>query len=273
MTGVMTDSGIKKVYSYGPHNDQFGHLYRPETTQKLPVVVVIHGGYWQQTSDLDTYPTHAIVEHFQQHNVAVWNLEYRRMDILGDNITAPWPTVFEDIAEGLDFLYNIEASANLDLSKVLLIGHSAGGHLAVWASSRAQLSPSCELYRNHFLHPKHTISISAVLDFDSAHDLSQPDQVTRLMGGTKADWPLRYAASDPLQIASGQDSICLIHGGLDADVPLSQAHSYMARSGNPNLTLEVMATAGHFGMLPVDNHPAPYWPQLINSITKAITRL
>jgi len=267
------NSGIKKRYSYGPHNDQFGHLYRPDTTQKLPVVVVIHGGYWQHTTNLDDYPTHAIVAHFKQHNLALWNLEYRRMNVQGDNITAPWPTVFEDIAKGLDFLYDIEVSAHLDLSKVLLIGHSAGGHLAAWASSRDQISPKCELYRSHFLQPKHTISLSAVLDFDSAHDLSQPHQVTRLMGGTKADWPLRYAASDPLQISHGQASICLIHGSLDTDVPISQAHSYMARSDNPNLTLEVMPTAGHFGMLPADDQPAPYWPQLINSITKALARL
>jgi hypothetical protein len=112
-----------------------------------------------------------------------------------------------------------------------------------------------------------------VLDFDSAHDLSQPHQVTRLMGGTKTDWPLRYAASDPLHIANGRGSISLIHGTLDTDVPISQAQSYIARSGNPNLTLEVMPTTGHFWMLPADNQAATYWPQLVNSITNALARL
>ena len=273
MTSVNIDPIMKRKFSYGPHNDQFGHLYRPATDQKLPVMVVIHGGYWQHTTDLDDYPTVAIVEHFQNHNLALWNLEYRRMNVQGDNVTAPWPTVFEDVAAGLDFLYDIEEVANLDLNKVLLIGHSAGGHLAAWANSRDQIKPHSELYRDHFLQPKHTISIAAVLDFDGAHNLSQPHQVERLMGGTKVDWPLRYAASDPTQLAHGQASICLVHGGLDADVPISQAHSYVTHSSNHNLTLEEMPTAGHFGMLPTDEQTAPYWPQLITLINSALAGL
>lgn len=273
VSSISQDTKLKKRYSYGPNGDQFGDLYRPDTDQKLPVLVVIHGGYWQHTSNLDEYPTQALVAHFKEHNLAIWNLEYRRMNVEGDNVTAPWPVTFEDVSAGLDFLYNLEGIEGLDLNKVLVVGHSAGGHLAVWASSRDQISPMSELYRSQFLQAKHTISIAAVLDFDRANDLSQPHQVERLMGGTKANWPLRYQATDPMQMAQGQASLCLIHGSLDTDVPVSQAHAYVAASGNKNLTLKVMPNAGHFGMLPKDDQPAPYWQQLITCITNALSRL
>ena len=151
------------IYKYGVDSQQYGQLIRPQNDAYLPVVIVIHGGYWKDNHSLDTYPTKQIVEYLADKSVAVWNLEYRRMNSMGPNITAPWPTIFSDVAQGIDFLTTFATEHKLDLSNVLIIGHSAGGHLATWAASRGMIDKNSALYKAEYLAIKTVIAIAGWL--------------------------------------------------------------------------------------------------------------
>ena len=94
-----------KRFFYGAHEDQFADLYRPKSLKILPVMLILHGGYWKDNHTLNTYATRAIVDHYAQlGQIAIWNLEYRRMEFEGKNVNAPWPAILNDAAEGIDFL-------------------------------------------------------------------------------------------------------------------------------------------------------------------------
>jgi acetyl esterase/lipase len=244
-------SHLKKTYCYGEDNQQFGHLYRPKGFNVVPVVIVIHGGYWKDNHNLDSYATSAIVDHLKTLGVAVWNLEYRRMDTLGENNKAPWPASFKDVAKGVDHLRIIEKVENLDLNRLLLIGHSAGGHLATWAASRGRISPDSELYQQTPLSVKSVISIAAILNLFATGDVDQPDEIKRLMGGTAKTHPARYLACDPSTLFDPTLNITVVHGAQDACVKVAQA-KYYADQSQGSVKPIIIPDADHFSMLPHD---------------------
>jgi len=205
--------------------------------------------------------------------VAVWNLEYRRMDAEGENLAAPWPATFDDVAAGIDFLRSIAVSESLDLSRILLVGHSAGGHLAAWAASRRSIPRSSPLFSSDPLMPARTIAIAAILDISEARDLSQPQQVQRLIGGSQEDHPDRFAAANPSQLAMNSSPITLVHGELDDDVTIRQAEAYERQSMNPNLRFVRIPNAGHFGMLPLEGVVPPGWWQLLKELADELDHL
>jgi len=109
---------------YGPHRDQFGELTLPRERDdpRLPVAVLIHGGFWRARYRLRLQGP--LVADLARRGWAVWNLEYRR---LGWRSRGGWPATFEDVAAGIDLLGALEAP--LDLARVVAVGHSAGGQL------------------------------------------------------------------------------------------------------------------------------------------------
>lgn len=263
----------KKVIYYGKNQQQFGHLYRPVNAKKMPVLIVIHGGYWKDNHNLESYPTSAIVNYLQEFNVAIWDLEYRRMNCVGENIQAPWPAVFEDIADGIDHLKKINQQEYLDLNRILVIGHSAGGLLATWAASREKVTAKSELYHNEPLRIQQVISISGILNLFAEDDVDQPEQIRRLMGGNKVTYPLRYAACDPSTLYTPNIDITLVHGAQDSCVNVLQALHYMSIASE-NVTNVIMPEADHFSMLPHDGYWQEYqWQTLQQLIAQAIAKL
>lgn len=244
----MTDH-LKKTIFYGRDNQQFSHLYKPKSTKKLPVVVVIHGGYWKDNHSLDSYATSAIVEYLQKFDIAIWNLEYRRMDALGENIKAPWPATFQDVAAGLDHLKIIANEECLDLNRVLVIGHSAGGHLATWAASRNNIATDSVLYNKKPLSIQSVISIAAILNLFAANDVNQPDQIQRLMGGCASTKIKRYLACDPSTLYNENINVTIIHGAQDTCVSINQAQHY-CDNAKGSVDQIIMAKGDHFSMLP-----------------------
>ncbi len=259
--------------SYGSHEDQFGHLYRPPGQVERPVLIVIHGGYWKDNHTLESYATNAIVEKFKTSGAAVWNLEYRRMNTDGANTKAPWPAVFQDVAAGIDFLRSIAKTECLDLNRILLAGHSAGGHLAAWTAGRASIPQSSELYCADPLVPTRVVSIAGILDLRQSHDLSQPLQVERLLGGSIDEYPERYAAANPAQLHIDSVPMTIVHGAIDEDVAIAQQEIYANTAENPNLRLVRFEEADHFGMLPLDGQEPPDWPRLVDIIAAELEQL
>ncbi|MDP9118363.1 MAG: alpha/beta hydrolase, partial [Actinomycetota bacterium] len=114
--------------AYGTAQFQFGDLYRPSGAAHPGVIVVIHGGFWRSQYDLTLGAPLAL--DLAARGYLTWNLEYRRVGGGGG-----WPNTLADVAAGIDHL----ATLGVDTSRVVAVGHSAGGQLAAWAAGRARL--------------------------------------------------------------------------------------------------------------------------------------
>ena len=259
---------------YGQDPSQYAHLYRPATDEYLPVLVIIHGGYWKDNHSLDSYATRALVDEFvKEGDVAIWNIEYRRMNSEGENKNAPWPSILNDVAKAMDILKDIEHSEKLDLSKILVIGHSAGGHLAAWLSSRSSIDKSMPFHSSEPIMPTHTICIAGILDIYNPNALSQPQQIERLIGENVSNYPDRYHQSNPISLWDGEIPITIIHGKDDKDVDISQSRSFVMKHKKRPVQLIELTNCDHFGMLPLEGNIPKYWPIIIDIIKGEIDKI
>jgi len=128
-----TPGAAPQRFAYGPAPSQFGELWSPSGTTKAPVVVLIHGGCWQRSYGLDLMDP--LAADLREHGVAVWNIEYRRLGEAGGG----YPGTFADVGAAIDTLRGLATRYPLDLTRVAAVGHSAGGHLALWAAARPKL--------------------------------------------------------------------------------------------------------------------------------------
>jgi acetyl esterase/lipase len=197
--------------TYGEDPSQFGELTRPTGTSK-GVVVVIHGGFWKAEYDLEL--GRPIAAALAEQGWTAWNIEYRRVGAGGGT-----PATFDDVHEAIERLTTVEG---LDTSTLLTLGHSAGGHLAVWAAGRHR-QPR---WSGSLLRVTGALSQAGVLDLVVADRDDLGDQaVARLLGHapTAAD-----VAHDPRQQVPLGVPIRCIHGRADDIVPISQSADYVA---------------------------------------------
>jgi acetyl esterase/lipase len=192
--------------AYGTGALQFGELRVPAGRGPHPVVIIIHGGCWvAKLGKLDDRAialdlVRPIAADLTADGFATWNLEYRRLG----NDGGGWPGTFQDIAAGADHLRQIAAKNQLDLSRVVAIGHSAGGHFALWLAARPKLPISSELY------VKDPLRLKGVVDLDGPGDLKAmlPLQqqvcgapvITQLMGGSPEERAERYREGSPVEM-------------------------------------------------------------------------
>src|ERR1043166_8512394 len=138
--------------AYGTDQLQLGELRVPEGRGPHPVVVVLHGGCWvAKLGNLDERAValdlvRPLAAALTEAGIATWNLEYRRLGNAGGG----WPGTFQDVAHGTDYLRHIARENRLDLNRVVAIGHSAGGHPAMWVPAPTQ-APQCG--RRHAIKP------------------------------------------------------------------------------------------------------------------------
>src|SRR5262245_10884644 len=156
---------------YGTDPFQFAELEVPATSGPHPAAIVIHGGFWRSKYGLDYI--RPVCSELAKSGIAVWNIEYRRIGNPGGG----WPGTFEDVAASADHLATLAAQYQLDLSRIIAIGHSAGGHLAFWLAARKKLLAGA-------------ISLAGVLDLRRAWELQLSNGVViDLLGGTPEDVP------------------------------------------------------------------------------------
>lgn len=195
---------------YGDAPQQFGDLSVPGTGI-APLVVLVHGGFWRNPFDLSLMEP--LAADLVERGYAVWNLEYRR---LGDD-GGGWPGTLADVAAGIDALAASAAEHNVDLDAIAFVGHSAGGHLALWAAGRAQL-PTDAPGANPVVTPAIAIGQGAVVDLigGDAGGLGR-GAVAELLGGAPAEVADRYDWATP-RLTAGP-SIVSVVGLLDDIVP------------------------------------------------------
>lgn len=192
ITRVPAPAGARR-FSYGSDPSQFGELRLPPGKGPYPVVVVIHGGCWYSQYDLS---------HLENFNfsltklgVATWSLEYRRIGNPGGG----WPGTFADVARGTDYLRVLARSHPLDLKRVIVIGHSAGGQLALWLAARHRLPKDSPLYANNPLRFQGIVSLAGITDM-RRYRPNCGDAVIKLLGGSAAEVPDRYKQTSPIEL-------------------------------------------------------------------------
>jgi acetyl esterase/lipase len=148
-------------YAYGPDPEQFGDLYLPDTGDNHPLIVLIHGGCWRAQYGLAQLGR--FCETFAALGVAVWSLEYRRLGNGGG-----WPHTFLDVAAGADYVRVLANQHALDLDRVVAVGHSAGGHLALWLATRHSLPTNSPLATPKPLPLRGVVALAGIPDLVDA---------------------------------------------------------------------------------------------------------
>jgi len=240
---------------YGEGARHLGHLRIPEGPGPHKVLIVIHGGCWLSFADLRHLDE--FNEEFTDAGWATWSVEYRPVDEEGGG----WPGTFLDVADGIDHLRSIADTHSLDLDRVAVAGHSAGGHLSLWAAGRHHIPEGSELYRPNPVTPRAAVSLGGVGDLTAFHEAKVPtcgpDIIPRLMGGTPADADDRYAQGSPARLLPLGVPQLLITGADDGAVPPRFARGYAERArgaGDP-VEIEILEGAGHFEVV------APWSPK------------
>jgi len=230
-----------RTIAYGPDRSQRGDLYLPEGEGPHRVMVVIHGGSWQ--ARYGRIVMRGVVGDLVRRGWAAWNIEYRRLGKGGG-----WPHTFSDVGDAIDHLSQI--AAPLDLERVSVLGHSAGGHLALWAAGRHNLPPGAPGFREGGpqVRLRRVVSQAGVCDLAGAHRRWRGGAAGALMGGSPDDLPERYAVGDPLALLPIPMPALLVHGTEDRTVSIELSRSYAraaaAAGGGEVELVEIPGVAG-----------------------------
>ena len=207
------------VHRYGEDPSQVAELHLPRGGGPHPVAVVLHGGHWQtRYGRLITRP---LALDLASRGWAAWNLEYRRLGA-GRGGGGGWPMTFADIADGIDALAGVP---DLDLSRVVLLGHSAGGQLALWAAARQGLAAGA-VGSGPRVAASRVVALAPVTDLGRARA-----QAEQLLGGTAAAVPDRWAQADPVRAGAPGVPVLVVHPAGDQTVPVARSREYAAATG------------------------------------------
>ena len=237
-----------QTIAYGDHPDQTGLLYVPAGDPPgpgWPVAVVVHGGSWQQMYRRDL--TAAAAADLSRRGVAAWNIEFRRVG--GDG---GWPTTFEDIAAAVDHLP--ELAAPLDLDRLAIVGHSAGGLLALWALARHDGDPGGAPR----VRPAAGCALAPIADLGPLRAITVPDDpLAGLLGGTADEVGDRWDLVDPVRRVGHGVPVVVGHGEDDDSVPIDQSRAYVEAASAAGDRVELVTDRGdHMAVV----HPgSPAW--------------
>jgi len=220
-------AGPFETVRYGPHAENVGDLRRGGQG----LVVLIHGGFWRQEWQRDT--TESLAVDLTGRGFNTWNIEYRR---IGDG--GGWPGSAHDVLMALDFVPQL----GLEVEKIVVVAHSAGGHLALWAVRRSRAD------------------ISQVVAMAPITDLAQHAE-SGMYGAAEARLLLESGAppvSDPGAIAT-----TLVHGGNDRHVPPEHSSELAVRGGFDLIT----TSDGHFDLLDPERD---HWSRIVEVVDRSI---
>lgn len=250
--------------AYGAGALQFGELWLPRGRGRHPVIVLIHGGCWR--ADLPgTELMDYMAADLRDRGYAVWNLEYRRIGHPGGG----YPGTFQDIAAGLDHLRAIAPQHRLDLRRVAVSGHSAGGHLALWAAARDRLPVDSPLRGPDPLPIRGVVSLAGIADLDAYRQTGPdacggPSTIDGLVGVQQPDGRDVFADTSPPALLPLGDRQIMISGALDPIVPphFGEAYAIAAAASGDAARSVVLEGAGHFEVI---DPTSAAWPGVVRS--------
>jgi acetyl esterase/lipase len=255
---------------YGTDANQFGELRVPSGVGPHPVAVLIHGGCFKaeyaRLGELGP-----MGDALKAKGIATWNIEYRRLAQPGSG----WPGTYLDVGNGVDYLRSIAVQNHLDLSRVIVVGHSAGGHLAMWVAARSRLPKSSPIYVSDPLPIRGVIDLAGTPDLEALIPAEQVScrgpVVEQLLGGKPAEVPQRYAEASAIKMLPLGVPQTLFWGGRDDIVPASIGERYVqtaVHAGDPT-RLVTFPGVGHFEIA------SPFsatWPTVENEIVSLLAK-
>ncbi len=263
------------VLRYGDEPDHVADVHIPPaavaerggTGGRALLAIFLHGGFWR--AEYGREHTAPLAEALAAAGIVVCAPEYRRTGQLGGG----WPGTFDDVAAAVDRLPGLVAEATggfvaAEPGGVVLAGHSAGGHLALWAASRHRLPPGS---RWHTAQPgwRGVVALAPVSDLAGSHRKGLGQQAAgALMGGGPADFADgRYRHADPARLLPADGQVWLVHGMADDQVPylMSLDYSRWARAAGARAaaaTCVLLPGAGHFAVI---DPLSPEWPQVVEA--------
>lgn len=231
---------------YGKDALQFGDLRLPKGKGPHPVAIVIHGGCWlARYADLKL--TAPLADALTRAGVATWNVEFRRVDNPGGG----WPGTLADIGQAVDHVRELAASHPIDSKRVIVIGNSAGGHLALWAAARHRLPPTSPLFSKDPLPLRGALNLGGMGDLKAY--LKEPcgGPIVKLVGGSPSEVPERYREASPAELLPLGIKQVLVAGAHDTIVRPEYAKDYAAAARKSGDDVEVLVIDGiaHFEVI------------------------
>jgi acetyl esterase/lipase len=248
---------VATTHTYGSDPSQYAELYLPTGERRPGAVIVIHGGFWRAAWDADG--GRAISADLAERGWAAWNIEYRRVGNGGG-----WPTTFEDVTAAIDLL--ADTRVEVDTSRVVAIGHSAGGQLATWAAARARLPPGAP-GANPAVAVTGVITQAGVLDLRTAARTGVGGTAALdLLGGRPDDVPDRYAVADPMRHLPLDAPVVCVHSRTDDSVPFSQSELYVAAARAAGGDADLVEVAGDH--MSHRDPASPAWAAALAALTR-----
>lgn len=252
--------------AYGPLPEQLADVRLPAGADPAPLVVVVHGGFWG--AEWDRAHASPQSEALADAGYLVATVEYRRVGMPGGG----WPGTFDDLALMADRLPAVVAAATDRVAGAdagpVLVGHSAGGHLALWLAARHRLPPTSPWHRTT-APLAGVVSLAGMGDLVAAEEAGLGDHAARaLLGGSPAQVPERYAAASPAQRLPLGVRTVLVHGTADEAVPVGSSRTYtrLATAAGDDAHLLELEGVGHFEL--IDPRSAA-WPAVLRAVRRA----
>ncbi len=254
---------------YGPAPSQVAELFLPKAKGPHPIVVLLHGGCFLK--QYEGFPqTSGLAADLAGRGYAVWNVEYRKLGEAG----AGYPGTFQDVAMAIDAL-RVEASKHdLDLKRVVAVGHSAGGHLALWAASRGNLP------LNSPLRIANPLKIGAVISLAGIGDLKGQGRIFALPCGDDtidhlldtANRKQPFADTSPAELLPTGARVVMVHGTFDPVMPPYSGRDYVVKVRGAGDSADVIAIpdAAHFDLvIPT----TPSWKAIVGVLDREMKAL
>ncbi|MFI4965328.1 MAG: alpha/beta hydrolase [Caulobacterales bacterium] len=233
---------------YGPAPSQVAELFLPKAKGPHPVVVLLHGGCFLKA--YEGFPqTSALAADLAGRGYAVWNVEYRKLGEAG----AGYPGTFQDVASAIDLLRAEAAKHDLDLTRVVAVGHSAGGHLALWAASRRRLPATSPLRTADPLKIGAVISLAGIGDLKGQGKVwaiaCGDDTIDRLVDAAGRKEP--FADTSPAELLPTGIKVVMVHGVFDSVMPPYTGRDYVqkVRKAGDKAEVVTIPDAGHFDLV------------------------
>ena len=256
--------------AYGDDPLQFGELRLPAGPGPHPLAIVIHGGCWLSVlGKMD--PRAVAIDNMRpmaaaltEAGIATWNVEYRRVGNEGGG----WPGTYRDVALAADSVRGLAKKHPIDLKRLVSIGHSSGGHLAIWLAARSRIPASSELYT------KDPIGLAGAINLDGPVDLKTMREaqaqicgrpvIDELMGGTPAEQADRYRAASPAELLPLGVPVESLTGKPFGS--LNAAYEAAAVKLGDGLQA-ILIPGGHFIFIDPQSEA---WPQVLSSVRKLV---
>lgn len=215
------------------------NLHLPAGQGPFPVIVLLHGGFWRIGWDRTLMTS--LARDLADLGFAAWNVEYRRVGQEGGG----WPGTLLDVAAAVDHLAEV---GDIDATRVIACGHSAGGQLALWLAGRHRL-PAEAPGANPAVRLRAVIAQAAVADLAGGWNTGfGREEIAAFLGGQPGDVPDRYRIADPIGLLPLGVPQVLVHGSVDDVVPPAQSRAYVRAAGSEAELVELDG-ADHFEVI------------------------